>query len=104
MTHTCLYGFLIVSLSFPLTDLDGSSGAGRKAIAKSVAVVVSYKLRLASHHRYCTFVAGSCTCTASIALLFVYVDNLSDHSRILLVDSLAAIWKIVCCKCNWSAR
>ena len=78
------YGSLVVVCSFPLFKGDSTRRACRKAVSKTVAVIITQQFGFAVYHADGTFVAGFGAQTAAIAFFFIYGNNFSDHIRVLL--------------------
>ena len=85
------HGLLVIRRSLALFKGDGTGGAAGQAVAKAVAVIVPHEFCLAVDQADGPFVAGRDTRTAAIALFLVYVNDFSNHKRILLAFSVHSI-------------
>ena len=75
--QNCLF---IVFGRFALRKCDCTGGAGRQAVAQSVAVVVTHELCLATDHLNRTLVARRCASTAAVAFFFVNLNDFTFQS------------------------
>ena len=78
------HSLLVISGGFALGKGDGTGGASGQAVAKAVAVVVPHQLGLAVHKADGTLVAGGDAGTAAVAFFFVYMNDFTDHGKVLL--------------------
>ena len=94
------HGLPVVCGRFPLLKGDGSRGAGRQAVAQTVAVVLAHEPGLAVDHVDGALVTGLGAQTAAVAFVLVNVDDLSYHDRhlrflfhsLLFLDFLARVY------------
>ena len=86
----CLF---VIGGGFTLNKGYSVGRAGWQAIAKTVTIIVTHKLRFAVHHAYCALVAGFSASTTAVALFFVYLYYSSYHmvtSVFLLISFVSA--------------
>ena len=77
--HIGLHGGFVIRRGLALNKTDRPRGTGGQTVAQTVAVVLVHQLRLAVHHADGPFVTGLGTEAAAIALLFVDLNNPSQH-------------------------
>src|SRR5699024_6466373 len=79
LSLVCHHRFMIICRSFPFFKSYSACRTCRQAIAKTVAIVFTQKLCFSVNHADSAFMTCVCTCSASVALFFIYVNNLSYH-------------------------
>ena len=79
-----LHCLFIIRCRFALHKGNRGSGAGRQAIAQTIAVVIAHQLRLSVYHSDCAFVTSGGTGTAAIAFILINFNDSSFHNKNLL--------------------
>jgi hypothetical protein len=74
----------VVCGSFALLEGDSARGARGQTVAKSIAIILASKMRLAVKHFYCALMTGIGARAAAIAFFFVDFDDFPDHDIPLL--------------------
>ena len=78
-------GGFVVGSRFPFYEGDRAGGAGGKAVAQTVAVVVPHQLRLAVYHGDGALVARRRAGAAAVAFFPVDFNNSANHNLFLLL-------------------
>ena len=74
-----LHGRFIICRCLPLFKGDGSCGAARQTITKTVAEILPHQLCLAVNDVNRALMARSCAQTAAVALVLVNMNDFADH-------------------------
>jgi hypothetical protein len=76
---------LVIGSGLSFHEGDGALGAGGEAVAQTIAVVVPQELCLAFYHTDGAFVASLHTDAASVTFMFIDLNDLSNHHKVLLL-------------------
>ncbi|MPM96107.1 hypothetical protein SDC9_143264 [bioreactor metagenome] len=72
-------GRFVVCGGFAFNERDRTGRTLRQAVAEPVAIIVAQQFSFAVDHADRSFMAGLGARAAAVALIFVYMNNLSDH-------------------------
>ncbi|MPL98245.1 hypothetical protein SDC9_44445 [bioreactor metagenome] len=103
--HELFDRLVVEGRGFPLFKGDGSGRTYREAVAQSITIVFAQKNRLAVDQADGSLLAGADTEAATVALLFIYSNHLSDHNILHCLESKGMVpWGSVLLCCFYNRR